>query len=206
MSRALGTIRRVALLLLIATPVAAQQPTTDAPVRIFFVRHGEVDAADPATPLNARGQQRAAELVRVFDRVGLTHVFASHTLRSRQAVEPTAAAHRLGVVELPPLGTVIEGVAIHGASASRVALGPLADALSKLPAGSVALVGGNGDNLFGIWNRLGVPLEASCTLGRACVPCLDNTCFPAEFDNLWILTLRGSGQTPELTWLKYGNR
>ena len=61
------------------------------------------------------------------------------------------------------------------------------------------------DNIFAILNRLGVALRGpSCVLGDACVPCLDNSCFPpSEFDNLWILSSGGTGEEPELTWLKY---
>jgi hypothetical protein len=105
---------------------------------------------------------------------------------------------------MPRLGTVIDGHTVTEASASRLAIEPLGDALAALPPGSAALVGANGDNIFAVLNRLGVPLDVSCALGRACVPCLDNTCFPVEYDNLWIATLAGPGRTPDLIWLKYG--
>jgi hypothetical protein len=204
MKRQTRTLLLASLLSLAAAlPARAQQPET-APTRIYFVRHGEIDGTDPAIPLSARGHERAAELVRVMERVRLTHVFSSHTLRSQQAVRPTADAHGLSVTPMPPLGTVIDGHTVTGASASRLAIGPLGDALAGLPPGSAALVGVNGDNLFAILNRLGVPLDASCTLGGACVPCLDSTCFPVEYDNLWVATWRGAGQRAELVWLKYG--
>lgn len=175
-----------------------------AATTIYFVRHGEVDASDPTLPLDARGRERAQRLVRTLERVKLTHVFASHTLRSRQAVEPAAKAHGLDVVPLPPLGSELRGQVISEVSASNLAIGPLADALAALPAGSVALVGVNSDNLFAILNRLGVPerSEAPCELGDQCVPCLANTCFPQEYDNLWLLAL-DADRTATLVWLKY---
>lgn len=175
---------------------------------IYFVRHGEVNPTDTSFPLDSVGHRRARELVRVFARVELTHVFASHTLRSRQAVEPTATSKRLSVMPLPTLGSRAGTEVIHDDSPSRLAIEPLAAILSGLPGGSRALVGVNGDNLFAILNKLGVPLATGaepCIVGRLCVPCLDNTCFPLEFDNLWVLTLNGGRRTPELVWLKYGS-
>ena len=188
----------------LADALVAQQRPDPSVTRIYFVRHGELDGTAPTIPLNDRGHERAAELVRVFERVELTHVFSSHTLRSQEAVRLTAAAHGLTVMPMPRLGTVIDGHTVTEASACRLAIEPLGDALAALPPGSAALVGANGDNIFAVLNRLGVPLDASCALGRACVPCLDNTCFPVEYDNLWIATLAGPGRTPDLIWLKYG--
>ena len=175
---------------------------------IYLVRHGEVNPADTRFPLDSTGHRRARELVRVFARVSLTHVFASHTLRSRQAVEPTAISKGLSVVPLPSLGSSVGAEVIHDDSPSRMAIEPLAEILSSLPSGSRALVGVNADNLFAILNKLGVPVATAaepCSLGRLCVPCLDNTCFPLEFDNLWVLTLSRARSTPDLVWLKYGS-
>jgi hypothetical protein len=189
--------------------VEGQTPATEeATVRVYFVRHGETDPSQPTVPLDSMGLRRATELVRVLERVEFTHVFASHTLRSRQAVEPTAASKGLRVVPLPPLGSNVDGTEITGVSPSRLAIDPLAEALGSLPDGSTALVGLNSDNLFGVLHGLGVPLGTSthlCSLGQACVPCLDNTCFPVEFDNLWILTWARTEGVPELVWLKYGS-
>ena len=79
----------------------------------------------------------------------------------------------------------------------------------RLPIGSAALVGVNSDNVFAIMHNLGVQLGDSinpCELGSNCVPCLRNTCFPAEFDNLWILRLKEQQGETELTWLRYGRQ
>ena len=123
-------------------------------------------------------------------------------------MNPTAASKGLAVVPLPPLGSRVDTVMIGDDSPSRLAIDPLVQALSSVPRGSTVLVGVNGDNLFAILNRLGVPIATDaepCILGRLCVPRLDNTCFPLEFDNLWVLTVREASGTPELVWLKYGS-
>ncbi len=163
--------------------------------------------ADSRRPLDAKGLARANALVRVLERVSLTHVFSSHTLRARQAVTPAAESQGLVVTPLPSLGSEVGGEVINGTSPSNLAAGPLAEALVALRPGSIALVGVNSDNLFGILNRLGVPLGTAlepCELGATCVPCLDNSCFPRrENDNLWVLVLSRADEEPTLIWLKY---
>ncbi len=148
-------------------------------------------------------------MARTFSRVPLGFIFATHTLRAQQIVTPTAKEHGLPVVQVPAAGSRVEGIIVNGAAPSSVAIVPLADALSRLPEGSVALVGVNSDNVFGILHRLGVPvatLSSPCVLGRSCVPCLDRSCFPeGEFDTLWVLSVQ-RGAAPELAWLKYGAR
>ncbi len=96
-------------------------------------------------------------MARTFNRVPLGFIFATHTLRAQQIVTPTAKEHGLPVVQVPAAGSRVEGIIVNGAAPSSVAIVPLADALSRLPEGSVALVGVNSDNVFGILHRLGVP-------------------------------------------------
>ncbi len=196
------------LITLIACSSANSQEINDElPVTIFFTRHGEVDASLPGIPLNEEGFQRANELAQVLQRVRLTKVYSSHTLRSRQTVEIAAEMNGLSVIPAPPLGSQVEGILVEDSSPSRIAVSALTDSLLKLPAGSVVLVGVNADNLFGILNGLGVPLstpQQPCEVGQTCVPCLDYSCFPQdEYDNLWLLTLSGPSRTPVLHWLKY---
>ena len=200
------------VLMAVGQIAAAQQTSTEhdddsGPLTIFFVRHGEAAGdVDSRVPLAARGLARAYDLVRVLERIELTHAFSSHTLRSRQTVAPAAESHGLVVTPLPPLGSEVGGVVIDGVSPSRLAIAPLAEALRALPPRSSALVGVNASNLFGILNRLGVPLATAsepCQLGATCVPCLDGSCFPREFDNLWVLIIPDTGEDPTLLWLKY---
>jgi hypothetical protein len=176
-------------------------------ITIYFVRHGEVDLTNPSVPLSDRGFERADDIAHTLDRINLTHVFSSHTLRSRQAVEKVANLHGLSVVELPQLGSIIDGQEVNGVAPAILAAEPLSNALLVLPLGSTAIVGVNSDNVFQIMHNLGVPVanaQQPCELGESCVPCLRNTCFPQEFDNLWMLSFRGIDRIPELVWLRYG--
>lgn len=198
-----------ALVLGLVAPSAAQEPRVlDDPtaVTIFLVGHTEMDLSIPSIPLTAEGVERAATLVPLFDRVRLTHVFTSHTARSQQTVVAVAEAHNLELIALPVLGTRIGSDTVTGRSPSRVAIAPLVSALRSLPSGSTALVAGNSGNLFAIMHGLGVPAatqEQPCATGDTCVPCLDNACFPKDFDNLWILTLSEAKASIRLQWLKY---
>ena len=60
-----------------------------------------------------------------------------------------------------------------------------------------------------ILNKLGVPVAAAgqtCAPGTACVPCLDNTCFPrGDYDRLWHLVREaGHNAPPAMIELRYG--
>jgi hypothetical protein len=203
------TLLLMAVLTLQASVVTAQEPRVfydPAAVTIFLVGHTEMDLSIPSIPLTAEGVERAAKLVPVFDHVRLTHVFTSHTARSQQTVAAVAEAHNLELIALPALGTRIGSDTVTGRSPSRVAIAPLVGALRSLPSGSTVLVAGNSGNLFAIMHGLGVPVatgEHACVTGDTCVPCLDNACFPEDFDNLWILTLSGATGSTRLQWLKY---
>lgn len=192
-----------------ASVLAAQEPpVSDDPtaVTIYFVGHTEMDLSIPSIPLTTMGVERAAKLVPLFDQVRLTHVFTSHTARSQQTVAAVAEAHDLELIALPALGTRIGSDTVTGRSPSRIAIEPLVGALRSLPSGSTALVAGNSGNLFAIMHGLGVAVvsrEQVCAPGDACVPCLDNTCFPEDFDNLWVLTLSERNGSVRLQWLKY---
>lgn len=199
----------MAVLTVQTSVVTAQEPRVlvdSAAVTIFFVGHTEMDLSIPSIPLTAAGIERAAKLIPLFERARLTHVFASHTARSQQTVAAVAAAHKLELIALPALGTRIGSDTVTGGSPSRVAITPLVSALRSLPAGSTALVAGNSGNLFSIMHGLGVPTatgDQTCATASTCVPCLDNTCFPEDFDNLWVLTSSAAGGAISLRWLKY---
>jgi hypothetical protein len=147
------------VLLALVSGIEAQRRTASSEVTTFyFVRHGEGDRSDARMPLASRGLERAHRLARVMERVPLTHVFSSHTLRSIEAVEPTAKFHGLEVIELPALGSEVDGEVIHEVSPSDLAIGPLTAALREVTPSSTVLVGVNADNVFAIMNGLGVPL------------------------------------------------
>ena len=188
---------------------AISQPLAQAqPVSIFIVRHAETDSSQPTIPLSAAGRQRAELLAPTLKGVKFTHLFATHTTRTRQMLEAIASAQGLPIVQLPAPGSILDGQPVTDQTTRRAPIEPIATALLKLPAGSVALAALNSENIFAILNRLGIPVAApgrSCALGSMCVPCLDNTCFPAEFDRIWHLVLEPGRATPlVLVELRYG--
>jgi len=174
-------------------------------VSILIVRHAEVDSSQPAIPLSLAGRRRAELLVQTLRNVKFTHIFASHTTRSRQMVETIASVQNLTVMQFPKPGSVSDGQVINDQTDRRAAIEPVATALLQLPAGSTALASLNSENIFAILNRLGVPLAPSgqpCGLGSMCVPCTNNTCYPRdEYDHLWHL-VREPGRAQPLTFIE----
>lgn len=192
----------------VASSAAAQEPL----VQIYIVRHPEAELA-PADPkaihLTDAGRQRASLLAPTLAGVRVTHLVASHTLRTRELLEGLAAERALPIVQLPTPGSVLNGQVVTDEVPRREAIAPVADALLALPAGSVAVAALNSDNIYAVLNRLGVPVAEAgrtCSVGQMCVPCLNNTCYPGEvFDRLWYLVLR-PGQPGPLVFaeLRYG--
>jgi hypothetical protein len=163
-------------------------------VAIVIVRHQETDKANigkPIEPLSEAGRARAALLPRTFQDIKFTHMFASHTTRSREAIADVAMSQNLPIMQLPAPGSLLDGEAVNDQTSRRAPIEPIAKALLALPAGSVALVGLNSENIYAILNKLGVPFAAdgnSCAVGSICVPCDSNKCFPpGDFDRVWYL-------------------
>lgn len=193
----------VAQLCAMSQPLAQTQT-----VSIFILRHAEADASQPTVPLTAAGRQRAELLAQTLRGVKFTHVFSSHTTRTRQMVEAIASAHGLSVIQLPVPGAVHDGQPVTDQTSRRAPIDPIATALLKLPPGSVALAALNSENIFAILNRLGVPIAPagqSCAPGSMCVPCTDNSCYPKVFDLLWhVVREPGRAEPLALVELRYG--
>ena len=138
-----------------------------------------------------------------------THIFATHTTRTRQTLEGVAVTQALPIVQLPVPGAILDGQPVTDQTSRRAPIEPIAVALAQLPPGSVALAALNSENIFAILNRLGVPVARSgqsCATGSMCVPCTDNTCYPrGEFDRIWHL-VREPGRAEPLAFveLRYG--
>lgn len=187
---------------------AAHAQAAPQPVSIFIVRHAEADGSQPTIPLSAVGRQRAELLAPTLNGVTFTHLFATHTTRTRQMLDTIAAKHGLQVVQIPVPGSVLDGQPVTDQTSRRAPIEPVSAALLKLPSGSVALAALNSENIYAILNRLGVPVaepDKPCVAGRMCVPCLDNKCFPAEFDRIWHIVLEPGRATPlAFVELRYG--
>jgi hypothetical protein len=179
------------------------------PISILIVRHAEADGSQPTVPLTAGGRQRADVLAQTLRGVKFTHIFTSHTTRTRQMVEGIAAAQGVPIMQLPVPGSMLDGHPVTDQTSRRAPIEPISTALLQLPPGSVALVALNSENIFAILHRLGVPLAPagqSCAPGSMCVPCTDNSCYPrSEFDHLWHL-VRDAGRAEPLALveLRYG--
>jgi hypothetical protein len=112
-------------------------------------------------------------------------------------------------VQLPKPGSLLDGKIVTDDTSRRAPIEPISEALLQLPAGSVALVGLNSENIYAILNRLGVP-EApagqSCDPGSMCVPCTSNECYPGkEFDHLWhVVRQPGRAEPLASIELRYG--
>ena len=177
------------------------------PVSIFITRHAEYDTSDFS--LTAAGRQRAELLAQTLRGVKFTHIFASHTTRTRQMVERIASTHGLAVTQLPVPGSILNGQTVTDDTNRRAPIEPIAAALLKLPAGSVVLAALNSENIFAILNRLGVPVAPtgqSCAPGSMCVPCTNNSCYPrTDFELLWHI-VREPGRVEPLAFveLRYG--
>jgi len=175
------------------------------PVSILIVRHAEADVSQPTVPLTPTGRRRAELLLQTLHEVKFTHIFASHTTRSRQMVEAISSAQNLTVIQLPEPGSTVDGQSVTDQTDRRAAIEPISTALLKLPPGSVALASLNSENIYAILNRLGVavaPEGKSCTPGTMCVPCTNNTCYPrTEYDRIWHL-VREPGRTEPLAFIE----
>lgn len=163
---------------------ARAAPPNRTPVVVYIVEHGEPVFTDPAMPLSGNGIRWARAVSTVLHDVAFTNVYASSALRSRQTVSDVADSHGLPVVQLPNADP---------ATPSVEAAIPISEAVSTLPPGSIALVGGNTENIYRIINSLGIPVVPGCGENQRCVPCLDKTCFtPATMSTIWQLTLYSS--------------
>jgi phosphohistidine phosphatase SixA len=162
--------------------------------------------------LNAKGELRAELLADVFRGAGitgrLTHAFSSHKIRTRQTIEMIAAEAGLsgdndknaddGIQEFPvsnPDATA-DATELDPESTSP-SEAPVIEALTGLPAGSVALVAGHSGTLYDIMAGIGltdVCFEVSidsCNESRYPV---DSKFKVKNFGDIWKVTL-SAGET-----------
>ncbi|BBX93974.1 histidine phosphatase family protein [Mycolicibacterium boenickei] len=177
----------------LAGPAGVAEAAPDrGPIVVYIVEHGEPVFSDPALPLSANGIRHGKAVHTVLRDVKFTNVYSSSALRSKQTVSYTADPLGLPVVQLPNGDPT---------TPTEAAVEPIVQAVTGLPAGSTALVGGNTENIYRIINKLGIPVVQGCSPNGQCVPCPDKTCFTEnDLNSIWRVTIypAGSGFPPGL--------
>ena len=173
---------------------------------IYVLRHAEPDFKDPDRPLTDKGRARAEKLVAHFARIPITHVYSTHTDRTRDTVAPLARARGLAIKQFPPIGRELDGKIVGNRTSGAAAIKPLIAALKALPASSTAVVAANSENLYPVLAGIGAPVNPACTAERSdCLPCATRKCFDeTKFNNVWKLTLGRDGQAT-LSRTTYGD-
>jgi hypothetical protein len=185
--------------------------------RFYFLRHAEdlaesalKDAFEPVCTgpcclevLNDLGRLRAELLARWFEERDilprLTHVVASHKVRTLQTVEPIAAAATAAGAELAEdvdqqpedavqqVPAFVEECApgFEGSGASRA---PMIEHLKGIPAGSTVVVAAHSPTLYPILQAFGVDTSDPVNFPR------DASGRVTGFGNVWIVEVDESGQ------------
>ncbi|MEX3646971.1 histidine phosphatase family protein [Mycolicibacterium porcinum] len=187
-ARVFDTVWKVALVAALVCAVHVVAPAgighaapSRGPIVVYVVEHGEPVFTDPALPLSTNGMRHGKAVQAVLRDVKFTNVYASSALRSKQTVSYTADSLGLPVVQLPNADP---------ATPSEAAAEPIVQAVTTLPAGSTALVGGNTENIYRIINKLGIPVVQGCGPNQECVPCVDKTCFTEnDLNSIWRVTI-----------------
>lgn len=163
---------------LITILVAAGCSPSTPPTRmttVLLLRHAERDDGS----LSMYGRERAAELAHVARKAGVTAIYTTDTVRTRQTVQPLADA--LGLDPLIYDNSTPERIDAFAAQ------------LRKDHAGEVVLVVSHNPTVPLIINALGGD-PAGCSIGTAY----------DEFDDLCLVTISGHDGV-EVVDLQYGN-
>ena len=205
-----ATLSRLGALFAAATLLGACAGSGGAPeaetTTIYFLRHAEPNFKNPELPLNDKGRARAEKLVAHFAGTPITHVYASHTNRTRDTVTPLAKARDIAVRQFPPISSELNGKIVGNRTGGTAAIKPLIAALKALPAGSTAVVAGNSGNLYPVLAGIGAPVNSACTADRTdCLPCATRKCFDGKkFNNVWKLAWSRDGRAA-LSRTTYGD-
>ena len=214
------------VILFAATPCWADAPQSQAPntTVIYFVRHGEdspeLVAFDPSFSvvfnncnigstcceevLNPIGEERAARLADWFKATHitdtLTHVIASHKIRTRQTVEKIAQFAGLGgdrdgdgdldgtdIDQAPGDGVInVPSTPLEcdpGFTSSASATQPQINYLRTLPLGSRAVVCSHSPVLYPLMQAFGIDTSDPVTFPK------DTRGRVVGFNNLWVVQL-----------------
>lgn len=172
--------------------------------QIYFLRHAEIDKSTKDKPLNTKGKTRADELVKHFSGKRITHIYATHTDRTRDTVAPLAKKRGVSLKQIPAPGSSIKGETVTNRSKGKIAIKPLIKTLQNLPKGSSVVVSANSGNIFAVMAGMGVPVRESCkNNSNGCLPCKSKSCFPKkQFNNIWTVT--PGGDTAGMVHSTYG--
>ncbi|MCB9915896.1 MAG: histidine phosphatase family protein [Planctomycetes bacterium] len=168
-------------------PPPPPAPAVVRPVTVFLVRHAEKADEPGSDPgLSPAGEARAAELARVLDEAGVTHLFATPYERTRRTLAPLARARGLEVADYDPRD-----------------LDALALRLAALPPHACAVVAGHSNTTPALFERLGgAPAELVEVRGTRM---LDE----AVYDRLYVAVIEadaaGGLRTHAAHELRYGD-
>lgn len=139
---------------------------------VFLVRHAERETDE----LNEIGRMRADHLATLFEHTKLDALIATDLIRTRQTIEPLAAAQAA-------MGNPLE-IRITDATAAATV-----EAIRALSPGSTAVAAGHSFTIMSVIQTLGA------TETRLPFP-------SSEYDNVWVLTLEAGGEAAVVP-LKY---
>ncbi len=159
-------------LVLAALPLYSQEA-------IFVVRHVEKqsDSNAPPTPLSEAGRARARRLAEILRDAGVTAIYSTDMVRTKETVEPLARLRHLPV-------------RIYAAANAQGNADPgvLVSMLKKARPTDIVLVVGHGDTIGPLLTALGC--RGDVRIGSA------------DYDNLFVVVPR-PGRDPQLLRLRY---
>jgi probable phosphoglycerate mutase len=151
------------LLILLSSSALAQRA-------VFVVRHAEKasDANDPPVPLSAAGSERARRLASLLRDAGVSAIYSTDTVRTRETAEPLAKLLRLETRLYSATG-----------SDGKVDPAPLARRLASENGADVVLVVGHSNTIAPLLSALGA--KETVEIGSG------------DYDNLFLLIPKPSG-------------
>ena len=161
-----------------------------------YVDDGEIDECCLET-LNSLGEKRAELLAAWFEAEGIvadvTHMIASHKIRTRQTLQPTAdLVGMTGDVDQNPDDGIQQVPAFvdecaSGFESSKSSRDPMLEAINGLPGGSAAIVCAHSPTLYPMMDSLGIDTSNPDDFPRR-----PNGKVKGN-NNLWIVAIDGDG-------------
>jgi phosphohistidine phosphatase SixA len=106
-------------------------------ITVLLVRHADIDLPPSSSnpPLNAKGRARADTLAHIASDAGVTAVFTSSFMRTKQTAEPLAARLGLQTQVTPPPPTFAQQV-VSGALGEVIVVAGHSDTVPQMIAAS----------------------------------------------------------------------